>query len=173
VAIAGVRVLVLTTFDLARKPKGRLPAGLRAELATWIQRVGGQQMPPAVLLRGVAFWSCLHGLLSLDRHLTSMQLDGELLYRAELADLGAETALRVIAPVRPLARTGLARDVVHVAPERQHARALPAAAPIRESPTPRLGRAALGSRQRACRLAHEAFGVLARETRAAQEIDRR
>jgi hypothetical protein len=35
----------------------------------------------------------VHGLVSLelDRHLASMQLDAELLYRVELAELGGET----------------------------------------------------------------------------------
>jgi AcrR family transcriptional regulator len=77
----------------ARKPKRELPAELRAELDAWTQRVGAQELPPAILLRGVIFWSRLHGLLSLelDRHLASMQLDPELLFRAELAELGAET----------------------------------------------------------------------------------
>jgi AcrR family transcriptional regulator len=77
----------------ARKPKARLPAELRAELDAWTRRVGGQQLPPAILLRGVIFWSRLHGLLSLelDRHLASMQLNAELLYRAELAELGGQT----------------------------------------------------------------------------------
>jgi AcrR family transcriptional regulator len=77
----------------ARKPKLPPPAELRAELDAWIERVGGQQLPPAVLLRGVTFWTRLHGLLSLelDRDLVSMQLDPELLYRAELAALGADT----------------------------------------------------------------------------------
>jgi len=77
----------------ARKPKLEPPADLRAELDSWTQRVDGQQLPPAILLRGVVFWSRLHGLISLelDRHLASMQLDPELLYRAELAELGAQT----------------------------------------------------------------------------------
>jgi hypothetical protein len=46
-----------------------------------------------MLLRGTIFWSRLHGILGLelDRHQTSMQLDPELLYRVELAELGAET----------------------------------------------------------------------------------
>lgn len=80
-------------LSAARKPKLEPPAGLRAELETWTQRVGGQQLPPAVLLRGVVFWSRLHGLVSLelDRHLASMQLDPELLYQAELAELGGQT----------------------------------------------------------------------------------
>jgi Tetracyclin repressor-like, C-terminal domain len=44
-------------------------------------------------MSGVIFWSRVHGLISLelDRHLASMQLDPELLYRAELAALGAQT----------------------------------------------------------------------------------
>ena len=68
-------------------------AAAGAELDTWTERVGGPQLPPATLLRGVTFWSRLHGLISLelDRHLVSMHLDPELLYRAELAELGAET----------------------------------------------------------------------------------
>lgn len=77
----------------ARKPKRQLPADLRVQLDAWTERRRGQQRPPAVLLRGVFFLSRLHGLISLelDRHLASMQLDPELLYRAELADLGGET----------------------------------------------------------------------------------
>jgi AcrR family transcriptional regulator len=38
----------------ARKPKAKVPAELRAELETWIQRVGGQRLPTATLLRGVS-----------------------------------------------------------------------------------------------------------------------
>jgi AcrR family transcriptional regulator len=77
----------------ARKPKLEPPADLRAELDDWTERVGGKQLQPAILLRGVVFWSRLHGLVSLelDRHLASMQLDPELLYRAELAELGGQT----------------------------------------------------------------------------------
>jgi AcrR family transcriptional regulator len=77
----------------ARKPKVEPAADLRAELDTWTQRVGGTQLPPATLLRGVIFWSRLHGLVSLelDRHLASMQLNPEFLYRAELGELGGQT----------------------------------------------------------------------------------
>jgi AcrR family transcriptional regulator len=83
----------IEALPAARKPRTKLPAELRAELDTWTERVGGHQRPPAVLLRGVIFWSRLHGLVSLelDRHLASMQLNPELLYRTELAELGAET----------------------------------------------------------------------------------
>ncbi len=75
-----------------RKPAPELPAELRAELETWTERVGGRPRPPAILLRGVIFWSRLHGLISLelDGHLASMQLDAQLLYRAELAELGGQ-----------------------------------------------------------------------------------
>jgi AcrR family transcriptional regulator len=90
----GMAVILDAIEDLpdARKPKRELPAGLRAQLDTWTERVGAQERPPAILLRGVVFWSRLHGLISLelDRHLASMQLDPELLYRAELAELGGE-----------------------------------------------------------------------------------
>jgi hypothetical protein len=77
----------------ARKPKLEPAADLRAELDVWTERVGGPQVAPAVLLRGIIFWSRLHGLISLelDRHLASMQLDPELLYRAELGELGGQT----------------------------------------------------------------------------------
>jgi AcrR family transcriptional regulator len=77
----------------ARRPKLEPSAELRAELETWTRRVGGQQLRPAILMSGVIFWSRVHGLISLelDRHLASMQLDPELLYRAELAALGAQT----------------------------------------------------------------------------------
>ena len=50
----------------ARRSKVELPAELRAELETWTERVGGRPRPPAVLLRGVVFWSRLHGLISLE-----------------------------------------------------------------------------------------------------------
>jgi AcrR family transcriptional regulator len=88
--------VILETIEAlpaTRKPKLKPPADLTAELDTWTQRVGGPQLPSAVLLRGVLFWSRLHGLVSLelDRHLASMQLDAELLYRAELAELGGQT----------------------------------------------------------------------------------
>jgi AcrR family transcriptional regulator len=75
-----------------RRRTPKLPAELRAELEAWTERVGGRPRPPAILLRGVIFWSRLHGLISLelDGHLTSMHLDAELLYAAELAELGGQ-----------------------------------------------------------------------------------
>jgi len=78
----------------ARRPKDEAPPELRAELERWTRRVGGPPRPPAVLMRGVLFWSRLHGLLSLelDHHLASMHIDAELLYRAELTELGGQVA---------------------------------------------------------------------------------
>ena len=78
----------------ARRPKDEVPPELRAELERWTRRVGGPPRPPAVLMRGVLFWSRLHGLLSLelDHHLASMHIDAELLYRAELTELGGQVA---------------------------------------------------------------------------------
>jgi hypothetical protein len=60
-------------------------AELRAEIDTWTQRVAGPQLPPAILLRGVIFWSRLHGLVSheLDATWPRYRSDPELLYRAE------------------------------------------------------------------------------------------
>lgn len=83
----------IADLPAARKHRPEPPAELRAELDTWTERVGGPQLPPGALLHGLIFWSRLHGLISLelDRHLSSMHLDPELLYRAELAELGAET----------------------------------------------------------------------------------
>ena len=87
--------LILEAIDglpKARRPKSRVPAELGAELEAWTKRVGGEQLSPATLLRGVTFWSRLHGLVSLElnRHLASLQLDPELPYRAELVELGAQ-----------------------------------------------------------------------------------
>jgi AcrR family transcriptional regulator len=75
------------------RPKQAPPAELRPQLEAWTRRVGGEELAPATLLRGVIFWSRLHGLISLelDHHLASMHLDPELLYRAELAELGGHT----------------------------------------------------------------------------------
>ena len=83
----------LEDLPTARRPKLKPPAKLRAQLGAWTKRVGGQDLSPEILLSGVIFWSRLHGLISLelDRHLASMQLDPELLYRAELAELGGDT----------------------------------------------------------------------------------
>jgi AcrR family transcriptional regulator len=76
----------------SRRPKLEPTGDLRAEIEAWTRRTRLPQLEPAILLRGIVFWSRLHGLLSieLDRHLASMRLDPELLFRAELAELGAD-----------------------------------------------------------------------------------
>jgi AcrR family transcriptional regulator len=91
---AAQRAMAVTLDAIESLPKSRKrtvepPPELRAELETWIDRVGDRPRRPAILLRGVIFWSRLHGLISLelDGHLASMQLDPDLLYRAELAEL--------------------------------------------------------------------------------------
>jgi AcrR family transcriptional regulator len=90
-----MNVILATIAELPapKSPKLQPPPHLRKELDAWTERVGGDKLSPAVLLRGVAFWSRVHGLVSLelDRHLASMQLDPELLYRVELAELGGDT----------------------------------------------------------------------------------
>jgi len=76
--------------ETSSKLRADLPRELRTALETWTDRVRGSKRPAAILLRGVFFWSRLHGLVSLelDGHLTSMQLVPEHLYRLEPAGLG-------------------------------------------------------------------------------------
>jgi AcrR family transcriptional regulator len=83
---------VIDGLPRPRKPAPEPPAALRTELETWTERAGGVPRPPAILLRGIIFWSRLHGVISLelDGHLASMQLDAELIFRAELAELGGK-----------------------------------------------------------------------------------
>jgi AcrR family transcriptional regulator len=61
------------------------PARLSAQLEAW----GGSTYPAAVLRRGIACWTRLHGLLALELegHFASMNVDPALLYRAEVDDL--------------------------------------------------------------------------------------
>lgn len=53
------------------------------------QWAGGHPAPPAALHRGLALWTRLHGVLSLELagHFTGMGFDPALLYAAELEDL--------------------------------------------------------------------------------------
>ncbi|WP_328845228.1 TetR/AcrR family transcriptional regulator [Streptomyces sp. NBC_00258] len=53
------------------------------------QWAAGHPAPPAALHRGLAFWTRLHGVLSLELagHFTGMRFDPALLYEAELDDL--------------------------------------------------------------------------------------
>jgi hypothetical protein len=89
-----VILAAIESLPRTRKPTLEPPTELRAELETWTHRAGGPPRRPPVLLRGVLVWSRLHGLISLelDGHLASMQLNPELLYRTELAELGRAAA---------------------------------------------------------------------------------
>jgi AcrR family transcriptional regulator len=84
----------IESLPKSRKPTLEPPAELRAELEAWTDRVGGRPRRAAILLRGVIYWSRLHGLISLelDGHLASMQLNADDLYRSELAELGRARA---------------------------------------------------------------------------------
>jgi hypothetical protein len=69
------------------------PADLRAQLETWTERVGRAVAAAGHSAARRHLWSRLHGVISLelDGHLASMQLDPELIYRAELAEPGGQT----------------------------------------------------------------------------------
>ncbi|MET8843360.1 TetR/AcrR family transcriptional regulator [Streptomyces rubiginosohelvolus] len=60
-----------------------------AHLADHRDWAGGHPAPPGVLRRALAFWTRLHGVLSLELagHFTGMGFDPALLFRAELDDL--------------------------------------------------------------------------------------
>ncbi|MER6026583.1 TetR/AcrR family transcriptional regulator [Streptomyces sp. NPDC001851] len=57
-------------------------------------RAGGHPAPPAVLRRALAFWTRLHGVLSLELagHFTGMGFDPARLFAAELDDLSGPSA---------------------------------------------------------------------------------
>ncbi|MCP2261544.1 transcriptional regulator, TetR family [Streptoalloteichus tenebrarius] len=75
--------------ELAARPRR---SALDRQLGAWGERQGAGHLPAAVLRRGLAVWSRLHGMVSLEiaGHLTPMGVDGELLFRAELDALLAE-----------------------------------------------------------------------------------
>lgn len=54
-------------------------------------RADGHPAPPEALRRALAFWTRLHGVLSLELagHFTGMGFDPALMFAAELADLSA------------------------------------------------------------------------------------
>ncbi|SHG51013.1 TetR/AcrR family transcriptional regulator [Streptoalloteichus hindustanus] len=75
--------------ELATRPRR---SALDRQLAAWGERQGAGHLPPAVLRRGLAVWSRLHGVVSLEieGHLGPMGVDGELLFRSEVDALIAE-----------------------------------------------------------------------------------
>jgi AcrR family transcriptional regulator len=82
----------VASLPASRRPKSKPPSALTPQLSDWATRTVGKRYSATVLLRGITFWSRTHGLISLelDHHLASMQLDPELLYAAELEELGAD-----------------------------------------------------------------------------------
>ncbi|SDO48306.1 WHG domain-containing protein [Nakamurella panacisegetis] len=68
---------------------------LAAELTAWHSRSAEPALPASTLRLGIASWTRLHGLVSLelDGHLRATTIDPALLYSAEVADLiGADAA---------------------------------------------------------------------------------
>ncbi len=84
------RILAPVLAALAALPSPDAAAGPRlsaldAQLAAWARETN-QQIPGAVLRRGLVWWTRLHGLLSLEieGHFASMGFDPALLYNAEV-----------------------------------------------------------------------------------------
>jgi len=72
-------------------PEPAVPPGLGAQLEAWHARSGAPALPPATLMRAVAAWTRLHGVLSLELggHLASTGIDPALLYQAEVDHLAS------------------------------------------------------------------------------------
>ncbi|MET1004427.1 MAG: TetR/AcrR family transcriptional regulator [Propionibacteriaceae bacterium] len=62
---------------------------LDAELRSWATRAQLPALPESILLRGLACWTRLHGIISLElgHHLGSVGVDVDLLYEAEINSL--------------------------------------------------------------------------------------
>jgi AcrR family transcriptional regulator len=74
------------------------PASLDTQLQAWHLRSGSMALPSSVLYRGIACWTRLHGVLSLelDGQLGATTIDPALIYRAEVESLmGDEPSLIV------------------------------------------------------------------------------
>ncbi|WP_125264368.1 WHG domain-containing protein [Streptomyces alboflavus] len=84
----------------SQQPADSPAAAFTAHLADHRKWAGDHPAPPVVLHRALAFWTRLHGVLSLELagHFTGMSFDAEQLYAAELdgllADGGALHAAR-------------------------------------------------------------------------------
>ena len=81
---------VLGSLPATPASSGRaVGADLAAQLLTWRQRSNQPDLPAATLRLGMACWTRLHGILSLelDGHLPATSVDPGLLYHAEVDDL--------------------------------------------------------------------------------------
>ncbi|MFI1483002.1 TetR/AcrR family transcriptional regulator [Streptomyces sp. NPDC020747] len=82
--------IMATLLDAcAALPSDRPATPFDTHLESHRQWAAGHPAPPAVLHRGLALWTRLHGVLSLELagHFTGMGFDPALLYAAELDDL--------------------------------------------------------------------------------------
>ncbi|MEU9339777.1 TetR/AcrR family transcriptional regulator [Streptomyces sp. NPDC048278] len=75
----------------AAEPEAPAPvsAGFTAHLSQHREWAGGHPAPPGVLRRALAFWTRVHGVLSLELagHFTGMGFDPDRLFDAEVAEL--------------------------------------------------------------------------------------
>jgi AcrR family transcriptional regulator len=80
---------LLDALNSPETPATPPDAPLDAHLADHRDWAAGHPAPPAVLHRALAFWTRLHGILSLELagHFTGMGFDPALFYEAELTDL--------------------------------------------------------------------------------------
>ncbi|QLE70402.1 TetR/AcrR family transcriptional regulator [Streptomyces rectiverticillatus] len=88
--------IMKTLLDVCTAPTPRGPASaFTAHLKDHRDRAGGHPAPPAALRQALAFWTRLHGVLSLELagHFTSMGFDPALFFTAELDELLAPPGL--------------------------------------------------------------------------------
>ncbi|MFF4575384.1 TetR/AcrR family transcriptional regulator [Streptomyces sp. NPDC001410] len=88
-AIAQEIMAALLDACAAEGPGTASPDALETHLADHRQWAGDHTAPPRVLHRALAFWTRLHGMLSLELagHFTGMGFDPELLFTAEVEGL--------------------------------------------------------------------------------------
>jgi AcrR family transcriptional regulator len=75
-----------------------VPDGLDAQLQAWHGRSGAPALPSNVLYRGIACWTRLHGVLSLELEgqLGATTIDPALIYRAEVNALMSEGSWHIV-----------------------------------------------------------------------------
>lgn len=88
-AIAQEVMAALLDACAADAPRAASPDALETHLADHRRWAGDHAAPPHVLRRALAFWTRLHGMLSLELagHFTGMGFDPELLFTAEVESL--------------------------------------------------------------------------------------